>query len=68
MYYALTLIIGVALGMIINALLISGAREDEQTQHLIELQKEYERGYRQAMFENGLATKAWHKEWDHDET
>lgn len=51
MYYALAIIGGVALGMIINAVLISGAREDEQKQHLIELQKEYERGYRQAVYE-----------------
>ena len=68
MYYALTLIGGVALGMIILSLLISGAREDEQAQHLIELQKEYDRGYRQAMFENGLATRDGHMECDHDET
>lgn len=68
MYYALATLLGVALGMVIMSLLVTAAREDEQMQHLIELQEEYQRGYRQAMFENGLATKAWHKEWDHDET
>lgn len=59
MYYALFLIIGGTLGMIINALLISGAREDERTQHLIELQKEYERGYRQAKFEQQTELNMW---------
>ena len=51
MYYALATTLGVALGMVIMSLLVSTSREDEQTQHLIELQKEYERGYRQAVYE-----------------
>jgi len=66
MYYALATLLGVALGMVIMSLLVSASREDEQTQHVLDLQEEYQRGYRQAMFENGLATKAWHKEWDYE--
>lgn len=66
MYYALATIFGVAIGMVIMSLLVSASRDDEQTQHILDLQDEYQRGYRQAMFENGLATNAWHKEWDYE--
>lgn len=54
MYYALATLLGVALGMVIMSLLVTAAREDEQMQHLVELQEEYERGYRQAKFEYEL--------------
>lgn len=54
MYYALATLLGVALGMVIMCLMVSAAREDEQTKHIYDLQEEYQRGYRQAKYEYEL--------------